>query len=499
MIRRRSMHKEYILLMMIVISICVLAMSCNDILSSAVDEDTSNLSKETVSSFTSVVGTSSITLSWTNPTVSTFSAVSILRKTTGFPLFATDSSATVIYTGDDSSYEDEDVSVGNTYYYAIFTRNSHGIYSQYGARSVKSFVSFNYTIRQRCFYLIGGSSAYTAADPFDNLIMEIDAFDPVTETIYTNVATLPRGRYGCAVASANGKIYIFGGLDVNRNPIGIVDVLNVLSSYWPNDVWYTTTDMPLPRYSLRAENVNGKLYVFGGSTNSAIPFQGITNINHKYNPDKQTWVTQESEVPLLRYPFMNFGSGAYDGTIVYGNGFYNTSGSAIRYFYIHNMASDFYTEINDADINSYPVPACVLFHKVLSDNTDRLLYFVLGGASVYSAYLEPLRQTNGNPLESVNTSYYFKLTDGTLDADDGALTGAYTMNQTRAHAQAEYYGDYIYVFGGIANGGTTPLDSYEKLQVPDNLNFAMPDCTGWEGPTTGLNARYAFDITRVNN
>ncbi|MBN2533049.1 MAG: hypothetical protein JXB88_09160 [Spirochaetales bacterium] len=493
------MRKEYIVII-IVMSIFILAISsCNDLLSTAADADPSNLSKETVSNFTSVVGTNSITLTWRNPAASSFSEVSIFRKTGGFPISALDSTATVIYTGSGSSYEDEDVSTGNTYYYAIFTRNSAGIYSEYGARSVKSFVSFNYAIRQRCFYLIGGSSAYTAADPFANFIMEIDAFDPETDTIYKNIATLPRPRYGCAVASANGKIYIFGGLNANRQTIAKVDVLNVLSPYWPNDVWSATTDMPLPRYSLRAENVNGKLYVFGGSTNSGIPFQGITNINHKFNPDKQTWLTHESETPLLYYPFMNFGSGAYDGTIVYGVGCYTNVGGYTRNFYIHNMASDFYTQIADTDINAYPVPASVLFHKVLSDNTDRLLYFVLGGASVTSAYLEPLRQTNGNPLESVNNSYYFKLTDGMLDANDGALTGAYTMNQTRAYAQAEYYGDYIYVFGGIANGGITPLDSYEKLQIPDNLNFALPDCTGWEGPTTGLNARYAFDITRVNN
>ncbi len=227
-------------------------------------------------------------LSWTNPADPDFSGVIILRKTGGFPDSPADAGATTVYDEAGTSYLDTDVVVDTTYYYAAWSVNTSGEYSQYPARAVKSVAAFTETIRKRCFYLIGGSSS--TADPFGNLVAGVDAFDPLTDTVYHDVTTLPVPRYSCAVASAHGKIFVFGGLDATRTLVSTVDVLDVLSPTWPANVWTTATDMPLPRYALRAENVDDKIYVFGGSTSlSPWPWASMVDFNHRFDPISYGW------------------------------------------------------------------------------------------------------------------------------------------------------------------------------------------------------------------
>ncbi len=266
-----------------------------------------------------------------------------------------------MYNDAGTSYTDTDVIVGTTYYYAIYSVNTSGEYSQYPARAVKSVAAFTETIRKRCFYLIGGSSSTT--DPFNNLVAAVDAFDPLTDTVYNDITTLPVPRYSCAVASAHGKIFVFGGSDSARALVSTVDVLDVLSPTWPSNVWTTATSMPFPRYSMRAENVDDKIYVFGGSTSlSPWPWAAMVDFNHRFDPISYNWIVDEGEVPRLSLSFMNFCSGAFSGNLIYGVGQYSNQSSFYRYVYVHNIYGNYSRQIDDADI--VPVraaPAGVLY------------------------------------------------------------------------------------------------------------------------------------------
>ncbi|OHD39523.1 MAG: hypothetical protein A2Y30_00925 [Spirochaetes bacterium GWE1_32_154] len=465
---------------------------------------------EIVSNFNSVVSDSSIELSWINPTAD-FSGVLIKRKADSYPSAYNDASATTIYENNGTTYSDTTGLTNNTtYYYSIFVKNSSALYSQYSSRTFKTFrTDFTPTVRQRCFYLIGGSSNYSA--PFTNLVSQIDAYDPVTDIIYDNVATLPTPRYGCTVSSTNGKIYIFGGLDSNKKLVAKVDVLFVSSPIWPSNVWSTIQDYPAPKFMARSENVNGNIYVFGGSSdfygtttspatylNFATYF--ITNEISMYNPQTETWVVDRKYVPLMAGSLMNFGSGVYEGNIFYGAGRYTTAGalSLGTGAFLLNLN----TFISQAALVGTFVPSAaagnVMYQKKAVDGTDIAFFLHCGGTTTASTS-EPIRAVAAN-LAAVTTCKMirFPLSTGATAPtwiNFGAVVK--TLLTARAYNQAEYYGDSIYTFCGITSPSGVVLNSVEKINVDDALTFP----TGWGSVGTGgtLSPRYAFDITKINN
>jgi N-acetylneuraminic acid mutarotase len=466
----------------------LLMSSCSDVLSWALEEIPR---PGPVSNFVSTVGDAQVALSWTNPADPDFSRVMILRKAGGFPGSPADAGATTVYDDAGASYLDTDVVVGTTYYYAAWSVNTSGEYSAYPARAVKSVAAFTETIRTRCFYLIGGSS--DTADPFGNLVAGVDAFDPLTDMVYVGVTTLPVPRYSCAVASAHGKIYVFGGLDAARNLVSTVNVLDVLSPTWPSNVWTTATDMPFPRYALRAENVDDNIFVFGGSTSlSPWPWASMVDYNHRFDPISNSWITNEAEVPRLSNSFMNFTSGAFSGNLVYGVGQGYNQSSFYRYLYAHNIYGNHSTLINDGDIPVRAAPAGVLYYKAQSGSTDLFAFFIMGGCTDSGTSYEPLRTPGGLPLSTVSTCFYMKLPDTALDI---VAMPTRSLNAARAYAQAETYGDSIYVFCGLI---PTVTDSYEKLQVSELPSFPSFPSAWAQTTASGLNKRYAFDITKVN-
>jgi hypothetical protein len=473
--------------------------SCGNLLWTAFRKDPLNVNTDPVPNLVSVAGDSSISLSWTLPTFEGFDRVVLLRKIGSYPLSHTDPHAAVVYEGAASSYSDTSVTAGNLYCYAMYSVNTRGIYCEVPARTEKSvFPGFTVTVRKRCFYLVGGASDST--DPFNFLVAAVDAFDPETDTVYANVATLPVPRYACAAASADGKIFVFGGLDSTRTPVREVDVLDVRSPMWPDNVWSRAADMPFPRYSLRAENVDGRLFVFGGSTGmSPWPWAPMTDYNHRYDPVADAWTIDESRVPKLQqYTWMNMLSGALSGHLIYGVGRYGNTSSFLNYIYVHNMDGNFYTLVNDVDITTRASAAGAMYYKRLTGNTDLTALFVIGGCSNSGTNFEPLKAANGTPLTAVATCAYMKLPLATIVVDQVLPMTGRNINTARAYAEAETYvtaagSGSLYVFCGRRTLSTDVLNSYEKIQVDDALAFP----TAWvETPTSALSPRFAFDIAK---
>jgi hypothetical protein len=449
---------------------------------------------EDVTNFVSVVGSASVFLSWTNPTELIFNNVRLLRKTGGYPSAYNDSSSLIVYEGTDDSCLDTAVVSTTKYYYSIYTKSTGNVYSQYPLKTYKTVVTFNKTVRDRCFYFIGGSSNYTTdSATFSNLITEIDAFDPVTETVYPNIASIPTPRYSCAAASEGGKIYIFGGLDLNKNAVDTVEILDIGSSIWPDSVWSTGTDMPLPRFSLRAENINGNIYVFGGST-SILPYAYLymSNKVHKYSPDYASWTIDENQVPLLAYKYMNIASGAQDGIIYYGYGRYSTQNGFLRYTNALNPLSMYTYTFDDVDAQAVASSAGVAYFKDLPSSEDILYFISIGGSTNTGSAYEPLRGAGGINLTATNLCFYtrFPNTGGGIP---NVLPVGKNLNTSRAYCEGEYYGNYVYVFCGVDNGGTV-LNTTEKLYIDNSGTFP----SNWQAvSTSGLKQRYGFDITKV--
>ncbi|MBK5239843.1 hypothetical protein [Clostridium sp.] len=80
-----------------------------------------------ISNFTATSGNSQIVLSWINPTDEVFIGVKILRQTSTYPTSVTD--GTVVYAGANTTYTDNTVVNGTTYYYRAFPYDINNNYN----------------------------------------------------------------------------------------------------------------------------------------------------------------------------------------------------------------------------------------------------------------------------------------------------------------------------------------------------------------------------------
>ncbi|MDP2815280.1 MAG: hypothetical protein Q8O19_01205, partial [Rectinemataceae bacterium] len=79
------------------------------------------------SGFTAEASGTQINLSWTNPAMSDFGGVRLLRKLSSYPTGPNDGE--ILFTGLAQSYTDSNVAVGQTYYYTLFVYDTSFNYS----------------------------------------------------------------------------------------------------------------------------------------------------------------------------------------------------------------------------------------------------------------------------------------------------------------------------------------------------------------------------------
>ena len=126
-------------------------------------------------------------------------------------------------------------------------------------------------------YAVGGASA-NGFSSFN------EQYDPSTGT-WTLKAPMPTSRSAFGIAVFQDKIYCIGGYAMNASKQG--DATGVNEVYDPTtDTWQTKTPMPEPSLNVRANVVDGKIYLIGGGTNGTI--------NQVYDPTTDLWTTKAS-------------------------------------------------------------------------------------------------------------------------------------------------------------------------------------------------------------
>lgn len=111
-------------------------------------------------------------------------------------------------------------------------------------------------------------------------------YDPVTNA-WTQLADLPQALGGVTLATANGRLYAFGGFDQRGYNRG-----NVANTYEYNsakNTWIERTAMISGTRSLAgAASLNGLIYVIGGITDGN-PYTTTLNSTIIYDPATDTW------------------------------------------------------------------------------------------------------------------------------------------------------------------------------------------------------------------
>lgn len=112
---------------------------------------------------------------------------------------------------------------------------------------------------------------------------------------WTAVSTMPSGTGDSAVAALDGKIYVFGGSTFR--PHILPDSSDMGSGTWGStvnyeyepktDTWRERAPLPIGLSHIGAVAFNGKLYTFGGFTN--LVHKNAQNIALAYDPATDKW------------------------------------------------------------------------------------------------------------------------------------------------------------------------------------------------------------------
>jgi len=92
---------------------------------------------------------------------------------------------------------------------------------------------------------------------------DVAAYDPVTDS-WTTKPDLPCGQEGAGTCSANGRVYVIGGV-CNWGTCPVTGLLSVVHEFDPAaNAWTTKTPIPGPLVGGGAVAVGCTIYVFGG-------------------------------------------------------------------------------------------------------------------------------------------------------------------------------------------------------------------------------------------
>ncbi|EFJ41755.1 hypothetical protein VOLCADRAFT_107594 [Volvox carteri f. nagariensis] len=121
------------------------------------------------------------------------------------------------------------------------------------ARSDHGVISY-----QKYAYLIGGLTAFNGSNA--TVLRSVVQYDTETGLMY-EMKPLPEARYRFAYAQLNGQIYVMGGSsDVEKGtPTNTVFVYNISGNSWS-----PIGQLQTPRVDPCGAAANGKVYVFGG-------------------------------------------------------------------------------------------------------------------------------------------------------------------------------------------------------------------------------------------
>lgn len=144
-------------------------------------------------------------------------------------------------------------------------------------------------------YAIGGRTG-TGGPNSPGKLDVVERYDIATDT-WTTVAPLLSPRSDLAAATVGGKIYVFGGFDAADNLLPDVDVYDPTTDTWS----LAPADLPTPRAGLYAvATKGGSVYVIGG-WDGIFPFNPVVGSTvEAYKVSRDTWTVGLPPMPTPR-------------------------------------------------------------------------------------------------------------------------------------------------------------------------------------------------------
>jgi len=121
----------------------------------------------------------------------------------------------------------------------------------------------------------------------------VEEYNPTADT-WTKKANMPTKRASLSASEVNGKIYVIGGTADGKVMFPTVE------EYDPKtDTWTQKASMPTKRACLSTAVVNGKIYVIGGFRPHGDVGKALSTVE-VYDPVTNTWA-RKSNMPTPRF------------------------------------------------------------------------------------------------------------------------------------------------------------------------------------------------------
>ena len=292
-------------------------------------------------------------------------------------------------------------------------------------------------------YAIGGSTLSGSWPYTGGIVATNEEYDPASNTwSFKKPMPTPRTNFGITVY--NNKIYCIGGEEIYKNE-SKAPLTNVNEVYDPTtDTWETKESMPTPRSDLRANVVNGKIYLIGGYDPNVHFEPGASTHNEVYDPATDSWFTKE---PLPAAVSL-YASAVFEDKIYVIGGY--ADGPWLRF-----DLNQVYNTKNDSW--SYGSPLNESFGGVTGEVT--------------TGFLAPKRiYVFGETRNDSWENYYFSVRS--YDPENDSWTAGDVMLTSRGDSGVAVVNDLIYVIGGEnANGIPFSADPHFLKKYATNEQY----------------------------
>jgi N-acetylneuraminic acid mutarotase len=256
-------------------------------------------------------------------------------------------------------------------------------------------------------YIFGGSDL--------NVLTTVQEYDTATDT-WTNKQPMPYTLTEAFVGVVNGKIYVVGGWDGNW-------AVNYVQEFDPAaNTWTQKAPMPTQRALLSGAVIGGKIYVTCG-------WHGEYKILEVYDPATNTWATK-TDAP---YGMLQDNSGAGLGNNLYIMGGKNYASSL---YYDYNMQ---YNTLTD----TWAVKAAMPGKRFA------------GCAVAFQGKVHYFGGKNGNAADSAKNTHYI------YDEATNTWATGLPLPKRLTHLSATVIGDKIYICGGVDSSGALVNNVWE--------------------------------------
>ena len=314
--------------------------------------------------------------------------------------------------------------------------------------------NFGRVVLNRKIYVIGGYGFFGANPVNTNFV-----YDP-TADIWAADDPMPTKRADVTAVNLQGKIYVIGGTDINTVPLPTVQIFD--PSQPTGFRWSTGPHLPAPRAKAAAGVIGGKIYLFGGvDVNGTQLTTGLV-----FDPSTNHWSSGTPRLPDM--PIMGTGH----STVLSNKLFIVGCGAQSKQVQAFDPSS------NSWD-TAYPqLPTGRDDCGVASDQMSQRIYAVGGGdespldeLDILSLAPTPPVITNQTDLDFLSTNEVFD----PLGSGANPWTTASRMPTARAAFGIAAANGKIYAGGGsVTDDCSTPVGILEAYDPATDTWTTLP-------------------------